>query len=77
MENYVFIRCLQRDIQLIQEIKKDCVKEFKELMKKELDIDDFKITIEIDLEYCLSERKLVDNSKFNVEEYNLVQNEII
>ena len=46
-------------------------------MKKELDIDNFQINLEIDNEYCLTERKLVDNSKFNVNEYNLIENEII
>eukprot|EP00828_Plagiopyla_frontata_P014849 TRINITY_DN1934_c0_g1_i1.p1 TRINITY_DN1934_c0_g1~~TRINITY_DN1934_c0_g1_i1.p1 ORF type:complete len:256 (-),score=72.84 TRINITY_DN1934_c0_g1_i1:85-852(-) len=77
MENYVFIRCLQKDIPLIESILKECIKEFKELMKKELNIDNYQIEIEIDKEYCLQERKLVDNSKFKVEEYNLVENEII
>ena len=41
MENFVYIRCLEKDVQLVREIIQDCAKEFKELMKKELNIDNY------------------------------------
>lgn len=63
MENFVYIRCLTKDTKLVEEIKNECAKEFKELMKKELNIDNYQIAIEIDYDYPLEERKIVDNSK--------------
>lgn len=57
MEHKVYIRCLERDTKLIQDLLPQCVTEFKEFIKKELDLD-WTMEAEVDLNQHLELRNI-------------------
>jgi hypothetical protein len=57
MEHKVYIRCLERDVSLVQDILPQCVDEFKEFIKKELDLD-WTMEAEVDMNQHLELRNI-------------------
>ena len=57
MEHKVYIRCLERDKQLVSSILADCITEFKAFIKKELDRD-WEMDAQLDSEYHLELREI-------------------
>eukprot|EP00825_Cyclidium_porcatum_P046626 TRINITY_DN7386_c0_g1_i6.p2 TRINITY_DN7386_c0_g1~~TRINITY_DN7386_c0_g1_i6.p2 ORF type:complete len:194 (-),score=47.40 TRINITY_DN7386_c0_g1_i6:122-703(-) len=70
LEEKVKIRCLKKDVDVIKKALPQSIKEFKQIMKKELNRD-FPIKVEVDEDKYLIERKLEDNSNLQVQEYDL------
>ncbi|KRW99882.1 hypothetical protein PPERSA_12558 [Pseudocohnilembus persalinus] len=69
-EKQVRIRCLQKDSKIIESILPEVIKEFKQIVKTELETD-MNLDLKIDENVYLKERKLDDHSKLSVDQYNL------
>lgn len=59
MEEVVYIRCLEQDKELVQEVIKDCCKAFKEEVKKQHN-EEREVLLEVDESNFLKLRKIHD-----------------
>ena len=75
-EKSVVIRCLQRDVELIESVLDSAKHKFRDLVKKEMDID-FTVDIVVEKDRFLQVRDINDNTKTHVEDYDQVRSEII
>jgi V-type H+-transporting ATPase subunit E len=60
LEHKITIKCLERDRQLIEEIIPGCVKEFQDLAKREMDVEEWPLEAVIDNRGYLQLRNLKD-----------------
>lgn len=67
MENKVYIRCLQRDIPLVKTVISECVREYKRIIKTEID-QDIEVELSVDEERCLTERVVPDFTALRYED---------
>ena len=69
-EKKVKIRCLKKDVKIVQECVPLAKKMFEDLIRLELD-KEITVDIEVDQDKCLEEREVKDNSRQAVEQYDL------
>lgn len=69
-EEKVKIRCLQKDFEIVQSVIPLAVKEFQQIIKKELNRE-FKLKVELDRDRALTERVLEDNNNIQVQDYDI------
>lgn len=76
MEHEVVIKCLERDVKLIESVISDAKKEFQALIKKELEYS-FRLEVKVDKDNYLIERKLEDHSGVDTKDYEKCEDEVI
>ena len=76
MEHEVVIKCLQRDVKLVEDVIGHAKREFQTIIKNELGYD-FRLEISVDKVNFLIERKLDDLSGIETKNYGKCDDEVI
>ena len=69
MEDFVYIRCLEEDKGLVEEVINDCCQAFKEEVKRQHN-EDRELTLEVDTANFMKLRKVRDFQDVDIKDIN-------